>query len=63
MKNTLILNGLLMLSFWCNAQTADPALKSVRKTIEASNEIYADLANKKDGSILTRYTNDACLWT
>lgn len=62
MKRTLILNGLLMLTFWCNAQTSNPALKNVRKIIEASNEIYADLANKNDGSILTRYTKDACLF-
>jgi len=51
-----------MLTFLCNAQTESPALKSARKAIEASNEIYADLANKNDGSILTRYTDDACLF-
>jgi len=62
MKKVLILNGLLMLTFLCNAQTESPALKSARKAIEASNEIYADLANKNDGSILTRYTDDACLF-
>jgi ketosteroid isomerase-like protein len=38
-----------------------PSLAEARKAIEASNAIYADLANKKDGSILTRYTDDACL--
>src|SRR5689334_11758670 len=62
MKRILILSGFLMLTFWCNAQTADPALKDARKAIEASNAIYADLANKNDGSILTRYTDDACLF-
>ena len=62
MKRTLILNGLLMLTFWCNAQNAEPNLKVARKAIEASNEIYADLANKNDGSILSRYTDDACLF-
>lgn len=62
MKRTLILNGFLMLTFWCNAQTKDASLKTARKAIEASNEIYADLANKNDGSILTRYTDDACLF-
>lgn len=62
MKKTLILNGLLMFTFWCNAQTTDSGLKAARKAIEASNEIYADLANKGDGSILTRYTEDACLF-
>ncbi|SNR32633.1 hypothetical protein [Flavobacterium sp. ov086] len=62
MKKTLILNGLLMFTFWCNAQTTDSGLKAARKAIETSNEIYADLANKGDGSILTRYTEDACLF-
>ncbi|WP_261511912.1 YybH family protein [Chryseobacterium paludis] len=61
MKKILVLSGLLTLAFWCNAQTSD-AFSSVRKTIEASNAIYADLANKNDGSILTRYTDDACLF-
>jgi ketosteroid isomerase-like protein len=36
-------------------------VKQARKAIEASNAIYAELANKDDGSILTRYTDDACL--
>ncbi|WP_199866274.1 hypothetical protein [Flavobacterium sp. Root186] len=62
MKRTLILNGLLLLTFWCNAQTSNSELKNVRKIIEASNAIYADLANKNDGSILTIYTEDACLF-
>ncbi|KAA2224012.1 YybH family protein [Chryseobacterium sediminis] len=60
MKKLLILNTLLLLTSWSNAQTKD--LETVRKTIEASNAIYADLANKNDGSILTRYTDDACLF-
>lgn len=62
MKKALILNGLLMITFWCNAQNESPALKSARKAIEASNAIYADLANKNDGSVLSRYTDDACLF-
>lgn len=62
MKRTIFLNGLLMLTFYCNAQTNDSSLKAVRKEIEASNAIFADLANKNDGSILSRYTNDACLF-
>ncbi|MEN2489598.1 hypothetical protein AAYQ05_17475 [Flavobacterium sp. B11] len=62
MKTKLILSGLLMLTFWCNAQTTDSNLKEARKAIEASNAIFADLANKNDGSILTRYTEDACLF-
>ncbi|WP_231632205.1 hypothetical protein [Flavobacterium sp. KJJ] len=61
MKKVLILNGLMMFTFWCNAQTESSELKVARNAIEASNEIYADLANKNDGSILTRYTEDACL--
>ncbi|MBB6331103.1 ketosteroid isomerase-like protein [Chryseobacterium sediminis] len=60
MKKLLILSTLLLLTSWSNAQTKD--LETVRKTIEASNAIYADLANKNDGSILTRYTDDACLF-
>lgn len=60
MKKVLIVSTLLLLTSWSNAQTTD--LETVRKTIEASNAIYADLANKNDGSILTRYTDDACLF-
>lgn len=60
MKKVLIVSTLLLLTSWSNAQTKD--LETVRKTIEASNAIYADLANKNDGSILTRYTDDACLF-
>ena len=62
MKRILALSTFLVLASWCNAQTSDADLKSVRKTIEASNAIYADLANKDDGSILTRYADDACLF-
>ncbi|WP_315818997.1 hypothetical protein [Paraflavitalea speifideaquila] len=36
-------------------------MEEARKAIIASNAIYSDLANKGDGSILTRYTEDACL--
>jgi ketosteroid isomerase-like protein len=36
-------------------------LEEAKKAILASNAIYSDLANKDDGSILTRYTDDACL--
>ena len=43
------------------AQTKPDALEKVRKVIEESNAIYAELANRNDGSILTRYTEDACL--
>lgn len=61
MKRILALSTFLVFASWCNAQTSYADLKSVRKTIEASNAIYADLANKDDGSILTRYADDACL--
>ena len=55
--------GLLALAFSiANAQSEDQPLKAARKAIEASNAIYSDLANKNDGSILTRYTDDACLY-
>ncbi|MBC9914305.1 hypothetical protein ICL55_27960 [Chitinophaga varians] len=55
--------GLLALAFSVdNAQSEDQPLKAARKAIEASNAIYSDLANKNDGSILTRYTDDACLY-
>jgi len=36
-------------------------LEEAKKAIAASNAIYSDLALKNDGSILTRYTEDACL--
>ena len=61
MKKLLFLSVLLASLSLCQAQATDP-LNDVRKVIEASNSIYADLANKNDGSILTRYTADACLF-
>jgi ketosteroid isomerase-like protein len=46
-----------------NAQSkSDRRLAEARKAIEASNAVYSDLANKNDGSILSRYTADACLF-
>lgn len=46
----------------CFGQSNQKAtVEEARKAIEASNAIYSDLANKNDGSILTRYTEDACL--
>lgn len=60
MKKILILSLLLLLTSWSDAQNKD--LKPVREIIEASNAIYAELANKNDGSILSRYTDDACLF-
>ncbi|PSL29047.1 YybH family protein [Chitinophaga ginsengisoli] len=61
MKKILTLAMLMVLSLISKAQTNSDLLQQARKTIEASNAIYADLANKNDGSILTRYTEDACL--
>ncbi len=59
----IIISILLMATISiCKAQTRqNDLLAEARKAIEASNEIYSDLANKNDGSILTRYTSDACL--
>jgi ketosteroid isomerase-like protein len=59
----IILSVLFIAShFICFAQSKEnPLLEEARKAITASNAIYSDLANKNDGSILTRYTEDACL--
>ncbi|MBV8252384.1 MAG: nuclear transport factor 2 family protein [Chitinophaga sp.] len=54
----LLLVGMAITGY---AKAGEDPLKEVRKAIEASNAIYADLANKNDGSILSRYTDDACL--
>lgn len=62
MKQLLLLIPLVSACYGVQAQSENPSLKAVRKTIEASNAIYSDLANKNDGSILTRYTADACLY-
>jgi ketosteroid isomerase-like protein len=43
------------------AQSKNDQLEEAKKAITASNAIFSDLANKDDGSILTRYTDDACL--
>ncbi|UPK67283.1 YybH family protein [Chitinophaga filiformis] len=61
MKNVLALAMLMAITLISKAQTNTDPLQQARKAIEASNAIYADLANKNDGSILTRYTDDACL--
>lgn len=46
----------------CQAQQKETReLREARQAIEASNLIYAELANKGGESILTRYTDDACL--
>ena len=61
MKKTFIALALVSIAAAGKAQSENPQLQAVRKVIEASNAIYADLANKSDGSILSRYTDDACL--
>lgn len=63
MKKIILLGLLLILTDAVQAQNkSERALRETRKVIEASNAIYADLANKNDGSILSRYTDDACLF-
>lgn len=62
MKKMFLLMMLSVVAGVCHAQSQGPAMQDVRKAIEASNAIYADLANKNDGSILSRYTEDACLF-
>jgi len=56
--------SLLLLTTVCitRAQSkADQNLAEAKKAIAASDAIFSDLANKGDGSILSRYTDDACL--
>lgn len=62
MKTILTLTMLMAVALISKAQTNSVQLQKARKAIEASNAIYAELANKNDGSILTRYTDDACLF-
>jgi ketosteroid isomerase-like protein len=62
MKKVFMGVFVMALAGMVNAQSkSDRALEKVRKTIEASNAVFSDLANKNDGSILSRYTADACL--
>jgi ketosteroid isomerase-like protein len=45
-----------------NAQTSQGAdLVVIRKAIERSNALYFDLYSKNNGSIISLYTEDACL--
>jgi ketosteroid isomerase-like protein len=62
MKKSIL--SLLLLTAVCitRAQSkTDQKLEEAKKAIAASNAIFSDLANKDDGSILSRYTDDACL--
>lgn len=62
MKTIFISTVLICLGYVCAGQSNQNSLvEEARKAIEASNAIYSDLANKNDDSILTRYTEDACL--
>jgi ketosteroid isomerase-like protein len=62
MNKIIFLVFVIALAGAANAQSkSDRRLAEARKAIEASNAVYSDLANKNDGSILSRYTNDACL--
>src|SRR6478736_2801437 len=64
MMKTIIVSLLLVaVASFCQAQSKEnPLLEEAKKAIAASNAIYSDLALKNDGSILTRYTEDACLF-
>ena len=62
MKKFILSLSLLAATCITQAQSKkDRQLEEARKAILASNAIYSDLANKDDGAILTRYTDDACL--
>ena len=61
MKKTILLLAILLVATLASAQNQSSDLERVRKIIEASNAVYAERANKNDGSILTCYTEDACL--
>ena len=61
MKKLIIALSLIVISGKMKAQSKVSLLEEAKKAIAASNAIYSDLVNKNDGSILTRYTEDACL--
>ncbi|MES1249369.1 MAG: hypothetical protein ABUL46_01725 [Chitinophaga rupis] len=62
MKKLILSLSLLTIACISQAQSEkDQQLEEAKKAIIASNAIFSDLANKDDGSILTRYTDDACL--
>jgi len=62
MKKFIFIGLLFIASCAVHAQTkSETQLQDTRRAIEASNAVYSDLANKNDGSILSRYTADACL--
>ncbi|MEO7989989.1 MAG: nuclear transport factor 2 family protein [Chryseolinea sp.] len=62
MKRITLLMLLISATAICNAQSKQNArLEEARKAIASSNAIYSDLALKNDGSILSRYSEDACI--
>ena len=62
MKKIILFLGLVIAASFTRAQSkTDHQLEEARKAIIASNALFSDLANKDDESILTRYTDDACL--
>jgi ketosteroid isomerase-like protein len=62
MKKLILSLSFLAAACTIHAQSKkDQQLEEARKAILASNAIFSDLASKNDGSILTRYTADACL--
>ena len=62
MKRIVLLTSFVAGAIICQGQSKkNQQLEEARKAIIASNAIFSDLANKGDGSILTRYTDDACL--
>jgi len=61
MKKFILSLGLFTAAVAVQAQSKNQQLEEARKAIIASDAIFSDLANKNDGSILTRYTDDACL--
>ncbi|NML20007.1 hypothetical protein HHL16_03930 [Pseudoflavitalea sp. G-6-1-2] len=62
MKKIIFLFPLLAIAGISEAQSKNnQQLEEARKAITASNAVFSDLAMKGDGSILSRYTEDACL--
>lgn len=62
MKKIILSLLLLIAACITRAQSkTDQELSAAKKAIAASNAIFSDLANKDDGSILSLYTDDACL--
>lgn len=62
MKRLILSLSFLMAICIAHAQSkVNQELEEAKKAIAASNAIFSDLAGKRDGSILSRYTDDACL--